>query len=123
MTGTKSTTLVSSQRAFFKMKTSTHYIPVFFAVLFISCLLTYAFLDPGFKGFYVEIGAVAPTGECGDAENFVLEVVARDQLRLNGKAVDQRQLLQGLQKAFQHRPERVVYILAARDVTVRDVVT
>ena len=61
--------------------------------------------------------------KCGDAEQFVIEVLTRERVRLNGKAVEQGQLLQKLQKAFQHRPERVVHVLANRDVTMQDVVT
>ena len=105
------------------MKTSVSYIPLFFALVFLSYLLSHAFLDPGFKGFYVEVGGLAAQDECGDAEQFVIEVLTRERVRLNGKAVEQGPLLQKLQKAFQHRPERVVYVLADRDVTMQAVVT
>ncbi len=105
------------------MKTSATYIPLFFAALFLSYLLAYAFLDPGLKGFYVEVGGLAPSGKCGDAEKFVIEVLPSNRLRLNGKVVNQEQLLQNLQKAFQHRPERIVYVLADSDVTMQNVVT
>ena len=124
MTGTKSTKVVSNQRAFQQeMKTSVPYIPLFFALVFLSYLLSYAFLDPGFKGFYVEVGGLAALDECRDAEQFVIEVLTRERVRLKGKAVEQGQLLQKLQKAFPHRAERVVYVLANRDVTIEDVVT
>jgi len=105
------------------MKASTLCIPLFFALLFLDFLLCYAFLDPGFKGFSVEIGRVALRDQRRDVENFVVQVLSGVRLKLNGELVDQQQLRQRLQKTFQHRPEQVVYVLGHRDVTLQEVVT
>ncbi len=85
-------------------------------------LLTYSVKDPGSKGFYLEIGTISPPGQCGDSYPLVVGLLAGPRYMLNQQNLGKEELLQRLQVALGKRAERVVYLIADRDVSMQEFV-